>query len=356
MKKVIFISAIALAAAVSCTKSEVVDTKFNEQIGFETYLGRDAQTKATPVATDDLTQVFVYGYYTGTTRWSDASEANLWSPMTLACNKGTCTVGQNDVRYWANDSDLYTFLAYAPATIENVLSVAAVDGKNPTLTYTVPSALADQKDVLYAVPQVNRTKENGTVALQMKHALARLTVKAKVNAATPFNYHVKSVVLGGNFNTTGSLVLANQETATTWTSLTKTDVDYTFYTNAAKATEAGATPLTVEGVDYAGANNYLMMIPTDCSAEGAAATLTVVYSTYAGGIESIDYTKTFPVNTNFEAGKAYAIALEFVQAQNNEIKFSVSVDDWDEDTTPQIEYPAGGKPTTEEPEDETPQE
>lgn len=342
MKKVIFISAIALAAAVSCTKSEVVDTKFNEQIGFETYLGRDAQTKATPVATADLTQVFVYGYYTGTTPWAADTKANLWSPMTLACNNGSCTVAEGDVRYWANDSDLYTFLAYAPATITDVLTVAAEDGKNPTLTYTVPSALANQKDVLYAVPQVDRTKGNGTVALQMKHALARLTVKAKVNAATPFDYHVKSVVLGGNFNTTGSLVLASQETETTWSSLTATAADYTFYTNAAKATEEGATPLTVEGVDYAGTNNYLMMIPTDFSVKNEedkytnTATLTVVYSTYAGGIESRDYTKTFPVNTNFEAGKAYAIALEFVQAENNEIKFSVSVDDWGTENTTTI--------------------
>ena len=342
MKKVIFISAIALAAAVSCTKSEVVDTKFNEQIGFETYLGRDAQTKATPVATDDLTQVFVYGYYTGTTPWSDASEANLWSPMTLACNKGTCTVGQNDVRYWANDSDLYTFLAYAPATIENVLSVAAVDGKNPTLTYNVPSVLTEQKDVLYAVPQKNRTKgDNGTVALEMKHALSRLTVKAKVNAEAPFAYNVKSVAISGNFNTTGTLVLAEQADAAVWTA-TPAAATYTFYTNAAKATEAGATPLTVEGVDYAGTNKYLMMIPTDFSVKNEedkytnTATLTVVYSTYAGGIESRDYTKTFPVNTNFEAGKAYAIALEFVQAENNEIKFSVSVDDWGTENTTTI--------------------
>ena len=342
MKKVIFISAIALAAAVSCTKSEVVDTKFNEQIGFETYLGRDAQTKATPVATADLTQVFVYGYYTGTTPWAADTKANLWSPMTLACNNGTCTVGQNDVRYWANDSDLYTFLAYAPATITDVLTVAAEDGKNPTLTYNVPSVLTEQKDVLYAVPQKNRTKgDNGTVALEMKHALSRLTVKAKVNAEAPFAYNVKSVAISGNFNTTGTLVLAEQADAAVWTA-TPAAATYTFYTNAAKATEEGATPLTVEGVDYAGTNNYLMMIPTDFSVKNEedkytnTATLTVIYSTYAGGIESRDYTKTFPVNTNFEAGKAYAIALEFVQAENNEIKFSVSVDDWGTENTTTI--------------------
>ena len=337
MKKVILFSAIALAAAVSCTKSEVVDTKFNEQIGFETYLGRDAQTKAAVVTTDDLTQVFVYGYYTGTEKWSAESQANLWSPMTLACDKGACTVAKEDVRYWANDSDLYTFLAYAPATVENVLTVAAENGKNPTLTYNVPSTLTDQKDVLYAVPQKDRTKgENGTVALEMKHALARLTVKAKVNAETPFAYNVKSVAISGNFNTTGTLVLAEQADAAVWTA-TPAAATYTFYTNNAAATDEAATPLTTAGVDYAGTDNYLMMIPTDFSAEGAeAAKLTVVYSTYAGGIESRDYTKEFEVATEFEAGKAYAISLEFIQAENNEIKFSVNVTDWGTETTTTI--------------------
>lgn len=342
MKKVILFSAIALAAAVSCTKSEVVDTKFNEQIGFETYLGRDAMTKAAPVTTADLTQVFVYGYYTGTTQWTADTQANLWSPMTLACNNGACTVADGDVRYWANDSDLYTFLAYAPATIENVLTVAAENGKNPTLTYNVPSTLTEQKDVLYAVPQKNRTKgEDGTVALEMKHALSRLTVKAKVNAAAPFAYNVKSVAISGNFNTTGTLVLAEQTDAAVWTA-TPAAATYTFYTNNAAATDEAATPLTTAYVDYAGTDNYLMMIPTDFSVKNEedkytnTATLTVVYSTYAGGIESRDYTKEFEVATKFEAGKAYAISLEFIQAENNEIKFSVNVTDWGTEATTTI--------------------
>ena len=38
MKKVIFISALAIAAAASCTKSDIVDTKFNEAISFESYI------------------------------------------------------------------------------------------------------------------------------------------------------------------------------------------------------------------------------------------------------------------------------------------------------------------------------
>jgi hypothetical protein len=67
MKKVIFISALAIAAAVSCTKSDIVDTKFgNDVIGFESYVGRDAQTKASveTATTLQATGFGVYGFYT----------------------------------------------------------------------------------------------------------------------------------------------------------------------------------------------------------------------------------------------------------------------------------------------------
>ena len=359
MKKVIFISALAIAAAVSCTKSDIVDTKFNEQISFETYTGRDAMTKASVTDKENLTQVFVYGYYTGTEGWGTGTEANLWSPMTLSCNNGACTVSDADKRYWTNDTDQYTFLAYAPAVVENVLTVDAENGKNPTITYNVPTTLAAQKDLLYAVPQKNRTKgTDGTVALQMKHALARLTVKAKVSAPEPFEYHIKEVSITGAFNTTGTLVLANQtEDACTWATATPaaTAPKYEFLPYNAYAPEGNASKaLPTSYFDYSGTTqtvagtNYLMMIPTDFSkktGEGDSAvytetaTLTVKYTTYyrAGKLESAEYTKTFKVNTNFEAGKAYSINLDFIQATNNEIKFTVDVTDWGTETTATIE-------------------
>jgi hypothetical protein len=360
MKKVIFISALAIAAAVSCTKSDIVDTKFNEAISFETYTGRDAMTKATVTDISNLGSVYVYGYYTGTKGWDANTEANLWAPMTLGVtNAGVGQVAPEDVRYWTNETDQYTFLAYAPAVEENVLTVAAVDGKNPTITYNVPVALASQKDLLYAVPQKDRTKgTDGTVALQMKHALARLTVKAKVSAPTPFEYHVKEVSINGAFNTTGTLVLADQTaTACTWKTATPaaTAPKYEFLPYNAYAPEGNASKaLPTSYFDYSGTTetvagtNYLMMIPTDFSkktGEGDSAvytetaTLTVKYTTYyrAGKLESAEYTKTFKVNTNFEAGKAYSINLDFIQATNNEIKFTVDVTDWGTENTTTID-------------------
>ena len=55
MKKVIFLAIAAAAALTACSKSEVIDSKYgNDMIGFENYLGRDAQTKASVANIDVL--------------------------------------------------------------------------------------------------------------------------------------------------------------------------------------------------------------------------------------------------------------------------------------------------------------
>lgn len=347
MKKVILFSVLALASAVSCTKSEVVDTKFNEQIGFETYLGRDAMTKAAVETSKTIAKAGVFGYYLGATDSYDAaaSEANLWNPLTLVVNEAgeaQQPTGE-DVRYWTNESDYYTFLAYAP--MEKVTVTG--NGVNPTIEYTVPSTLSEQVDVLCAEPQINRQKGNGTVALVFGHKLARLTVKAKATAGN-FDYHIKSIELKGKFNTAGKLPLANP---TAWTNLTATE--NTVYSFPTVATDALPKPATAEGTveykDYAGTDSYLMMIPVN--AADHAATLTVVYNTsYMVGekkMESADYTKEFEIETDFAMGNAYAINLEFQQALDNEIKFSVSVVDWSAEgpVTATEKTPATEEPT-----------
>lgn len=326
MKKIIFISVLALAAAVSCTKSEVVDSKFgNEQIGFEAYLGRDAATKASVESIKTIGKIGVYGYYLGATNSYDAeSDANLWNPLTLVVNaEGVAQQPTGtDVRYWTNTSDFYTFLAYAP--MEKVTVTAGTNGENPTISYT------SNVDILCAEPQIGRTKGNGTVNLNMQHKLARITVKARATAGN-FDYHIKSISIKGKFNTAGSLQLAD---ADEWINLTATEnTEYTFPTVATDALpKPASTDATVDYKDYAGADNYHMVIPVVATQH--AAQLTVVYSTsYMAGdrkIESVDYTKTFSITNDFVMGNAYAFALDFVQATDNQINFSVSETGWNE--------------------------
>ena len=364
MKKVIFISALAIAAAASCTKSDIVDTKFDDAIGFEAYIGRDAMTKAYVVDIDNIGTAGLYGFYTGGADWTDQSTANLWANEALNCTSGTVT----NKKYWTNDNDKYSFMAFAPQTNDNLSNISAgTDVKNPKVTYAVPTALASQIDLTYAnnfnvtkakVDAITVEDQKGKVAMPFHHALARLTVKAK-DGSDVFDFDVKEISITGNFNTKGTLTLADGS----WSveDADKKSETYVFYKHEVEkeVTTEGTTTTVKEYAaydkdnaltgnlrDYAaetkttdGENaNYLMMIPrkftTDQDAEGKytnAATITVKYTTYYQNQESTINTATFPVTTDFQQGKAYAINLTFTK-ETEEIKFFVTVDNWDEGT------------------------
>jgi hypothetical protein len=373
MKKVIFISALAIAAAVSCTKSDIVDTKFNEQISFETYTGRDAMTKAAITDNGNIRSVGIFGYYTGEATWNNgkaegttATPANLMDNTNLTSTDGT-TWTYSPAKYWANETDKYTFLAYAPyvSSAEGATNPVGltIKSKAPaTLTYAVSTTLAEQSDVLYAFnPKagdatvntlINMTKS--PVSLGLKHALSRITVKAKATDAT-FKYDIKNITLSGKFIASADLDLATG----VWTgSKSTTDVNYVIYNNTAANTN-GADGLGTAWTDYATKNsadatvnnNYLMVIPVEFSdakttVDGKevytdAAMLTVQYTKYFGDTESGVNTVSFPVTYDFEQGKAYTINLDFMLDDSNRIQFTVDVDDWTIVTTEQTEYPEG---------------
>ena len=379
MKKVIFISALAIAAAVSCTKSDIVDTKFNEAISFETYVGRDAMTKASAFDSNNLpSAVGVFGYYTGAANWNDgktegttATTANLMDNVKLY--KEGASWKYDEPKYWTNDTDKYTFLAYAPyisseTGATNPVGLSIKSNAPATLTYAVSTTLAEQSDVLYAFnPKSGNETVNalidmtkGEVALGLKHALSRITVKAKATDQT-FKYDIKNITLSGEFIATADLDLATGTWAGTKSA---TAVDYVIYNNTA-ANANGNDGLGTSWTDYATKNsadatvdnNYLMVIPVEFSdqyTEGEngvknytdAAMLTVKYTKFYNGEESGINTVTFPVTYDFEKGKAYTINLDFMLDDSNKIQFTVSVADWTVVTTEQTEYPEG-KPAQE---------
>lgn len=324
MKKVIFLAIAAAAALTACSKSEVVDSKFNEQISFETYLGRDAQTKGAIIDINNITGVKVYGYYTGNEPWTSDTEANLWTGglnLTLTGGKVNQPTG-NDVRYWANDTDKYTFLAYAPYDNAN-LTVSGT--QNPTLSYSVDTDFTKHVDVLVANPEVENDKNidrtKGTVNLKMEHKLARLTVKTNVTGTGPFTFHIKKISLAGTFNTSGTLALADPKT---WTA-TSAETTYVFASSTENASTENALPATY---DYATEETgYMMMIPVNATTHKAV--LTVEYTTFdaTANMESRVYTQKYNVTTDFVMGKAYAIQLDFVN-DATAINFNVTVDEW----------------------------
>ena len=323
MKKSFFLSILAVGALVACSKSEVVDTKFDQAIGFENYVGRDAVTKAA-VATistlqdEEYAGIGLYGFYTGNDAagWTAETNSNLWGNEKLAWN-GT-GFSYTDTKYWTNDTDQYTFFAYAPYS-ESAPSGTTV--KDPAVSFTVDETIEDQIDLLYSNNKLNTKKtENASgVSLIFNHALSRITVKATENEAQ-YDYTIYGVSISGQFNTTGSLKLSDNS----WDA-TAAPAEYKFL----EATDT-KVPVTAEGVDFAGDDNYLMIIPTTFTAE-APATLTVTYTTTYDGHESTPMTKSVKVAQEFAQGKAYSINLAFAPNQENEITFTVTVNDWEDE-------------------------
>ena len=343
MKKVIFISALAIAAAVSCTKSDIVDTKFNEQIGFEAYIGRDAQTKASVVDASNIGTAGIYGFYTGANPWATTSKANLWVNDPLDCEEGTV----EPAKFWTNENDQYSFLAYAPKDEDSiVVPEPNEEGNvvNPAITYTVDPSIPAQIDLTYAVVE-NITKAKvdvitgegaGKVPMTFKHALARLTVNAsKSTTEENFDFIVKKITITGGFITSDALTLktglwAKNGTPATVNATTPATT-YTFYdvpTNKTQLTTT-ATKYAEHVMDGELPDNYLMMIPVNFASQKAS--VHVEYTTVYEGEESTTNEADFDVTTNFEQGKAYAINLVFSK-KTETIEFYVTVDKWEEGT------------------------
>ena len=209
MKKVIFISALAIAAAVSCTKSDIVDTKFgNDAIGFQTYVGHDAQTKATEVDYEALqnSEGFgVYGIYTAAVKYDGDDKVNLFKDEQVKWGKPTSDASDcwyyTNTRYWTNDDDWYTFLAYAPYGETALVGKMNEGDIQPYIEYTVDSDITDQIDVLYATPIETQKPDNGEVPFAFNHILSRLTVTAAAGETYTdgYSFTINDIKLSGNF-------------------------------------------------------------------------------------------------------------------------------------------------------------
>ena len=340
MKKSIFLSVLALAAVVSCQKSEIVDSKYgNDEIGFESYVGRDAQTKATPYGSDVLPDAIgVYGFYLGTTtNWSDESKANLWVNESFAKPASGDWTTTNK-KYWTNGTDKYTFFAYAPYATNGTLTkgdgslVAPTTANiaNPALVYNVPTALADQVDLIYSNNLKPTWKDNtNATALTFNHALSRFNVYAAENEASDFTFTIKKIYVKGNFYTKGTFNLGNGD----WD--TSAAANYTVAQDKEYILYEGSHVVTTASKNFSTEANYgyFMTIPTS-----QTITLYVDYTiTYANQTSAVN-TKYFTFTEGCEKGTAYAANLLFMLDQSNEIKFSVDVTNWSE-PTPTNFYP-----------------
>ena len=275
MKKLIY-TAIALATvAVGCTKSNIVDVPEAQKtpITFETYNGKIPVTKASEITQNDIEEVQVTGFHIPANGTATYTGKPYMNPI-LSRTKTNDTWGDwgySPLSYWPASGSL-EFVAHGtntPRAESGAGNLVPVGDSNKDFTYTVPTAAADQLDLIAA--HVAPTATAGTVTLNMKHLLSRIGFKLEtVGSGT--TVAIEDIILHGTFNTTATIDLTldnpiTEKTATTTSysllpdalafatseasddSKTATDGGYIYKIYDTKATEPDAD------------NRYMMIIP-----------------------------------------------------------------------------------------------
>jgi len=356
MKKKLFLGLLAAAAVTftACQKDEVINEVPQDQpIEFGTYVGRDAQTKASEQTLSTLQAsgvgFGVYAYYTDDVAYdSEDSPLNfLWDEhVTYSDSKW----GYTNTKYWPSETGKkFTFIAYAPANDINISDKPSKSSEykgDPKFTFTVNQTVASQTDLLYAsIIDYTTIATNSVQNFTFNHALSRIGFSAK-----PANENDKISITGiritGKFTTSATFnVNSGNFTNPTNTAVTS----YNPTVSNTTITGANALSITENG-------NYIMIIPTEKFEEADPEnptnddniTITVNYTIqiadsniYGGYSAAVTKQETGTIdNIVFQKGNAYNIVLTV--SPSDPIKFGVeSVTNW---SNPETNVPVTATP------------
>ena len=319
MKKNIFWGTFLLTACMvcSCSQEEVVsEVTTNQAISFDTYVGRNAQTRAS-VATKTTLQgsdegFGVFGYYTENAAWSASATPNFMynQQVTYSNNKW----GYNPIKYWPDGK--ISFYAYAPYSESDYTLSANTTTGAPTLTYTMPDDVDDQVDLLISDAQLNQTITDPVVDFTFYHALSRIGFaikaedKALDNATT---VEVTGITLSGKFAKSNMVTLGTPSSTSpaSWGTATLSDTKIGYELTGDMLASASISP-TATPTSLNSDEGYLMLLPQAYNTTGNELSLTMKYNLettdtkLASGKFSASYTCTAEdIEVNFEPGKAY---------------------------------------------------
>lgn len=355
MKKIHYLAICLLATGLAaCTQNEEISSLENQKaITFDTYVGRDAATRASVIDVDALeTYGFgVFGYYT-TSDWTTSATPNfMYNQKVSGANWG-----YEPLKYWPATGKI-SFFAYAPYDEHAELTANTV-ADTPTLTYTVPDAVGEQIDLLVAGAQKNQT--GNTVNFTFKHALSRIGFGVKLADGSAVDNQTtiafSSIALTADFDSSNTLTLDldGSDNVQWGTPTTATDVTYTLSdTNIETIAALNTTTTAINNT-----SSYLMVLPQDFSAAGNEMEITANFSLsteddkLAGGEFTANYEFTGKVALELEAGKAYTIVLVLGKTGDTDgdgddddsilvpIEFAVDeVEDWADSTPKDYELP-----------------
>ncbi len=179
MKKNFFLAAVVLAAMSSCSKDEVVEVNNGNAIAFRASLDR-AISRGSETDLNNLQAFKVTAI---------GNDKNYFTNLVVNSSDGGHTWQTASTYYWPSFG--LSFFAHAPQDIGS--GAVSIDNSAKKITGFSPSqTVAEQKDLVIAYNKGDRLKnEKPGVALNFKHALSQIEVKAKC-----MNSNIKVEVLG----------------------------------------------------------------------------------------------------------------------------------------------------------------
>lgn len=261
MQKNILIVSLLLTTLLACndiTESNTLDSNaIQYTVSVDTPLPPDL-TKGTPInSVTDVTfkNIGVLGYHTPNGFTSTTTPTSDFLANVALNKSGTNQWSFNKTYLWPQTGKV-SFFAYAPfASKDNGITISAVQGATPSLSYTLPSNVANQPDLMIAAPQMDLFKT--VVPLQFTHALACVGFDVSGENA-PIEYiGIKGVY------TSGKLMLNMANKSPQWQDLggMSTNLYEIGLIPNAEATNP-STPVMAT-------NGYLMMIPQNLSDDAA---------------------------------------------------------------------------------------
>lgn len=206
MKKVIF-GVLAAVALVSCSNDELLEqNRVNDEITFSAAVNKPTRAENVYCNNNMPTQFTVWGAFEGKT-YIDGDLFN---------EQGGVWRNADQVRYWPNEGEV-NFFAHVNGENNFVWNAAAAP---QFVDYAVPTDVAAQKDLLYAVK--TSAKSESAVGLNFRHALSQVVFSAK-NKNSNLYVEIKGVKVCN---------LGNQNTFTYPTANTENNIeDHTESTN-----------------------------------------------------------------------------------------------------------------------------
>lgn len=372
MKRFLYITIAFAAVAISCTKSNIVDVPEGQKtpIAFDTYNGKIPVTKASELTTTTISGIHVSGFRVAEGQTVPSSYDDDY--MSADVIKSGSAWTYSPLAYWPASGTLH-FVAYGSntkaadgATTGTGVLLPSADAPYTQFTYTVPTAAADQKDLV--VSDIVAGTPGQVVTFEMKHLLSKVGFKLKaVGSGTTVK--INNITLHGAFVNNGAVNLEEAAVITPKADPEDTDLTtaYSLFTSSQyfQTSSAGTFDIydmssiptvapELEGDDKEAAeaaaeaattaarnNRYMMIMPGTVGDNATQINATIGTNPYievnydlgtATGKTAFIQLPDKDANTNwtFEAGYAYEFIFEIMIS---EIKFTGVVTLWDETGT-----------------------